>query len=107
MSSSSPCQVVAAAVGAVGEVPERERGGDGADVEAEAVAVAVDLGDGDPEEEHLDVDPLQGRELPRGGGPGDPGVVLDQPLPRQQELALPREVDLESPVGTEVVTFHA
>lgn len=98
--------VVAAAVGAVGEVGEGEGGGDGADVEAERVAGAVDLADGEPDEEHLDVDALERREPAGGGGAGDAGAVPDQPRPRQHELAVPREVHLEAPVLPELVPLH-
>jgi hypothetical protein len=94
-------------VRAVGEVGDGEGRGDGADVEAELVAGAVDLADGDPEEEHLDADPIQGREAAGRGGAGDAGVVAHQPRARQQELARAREVHLEAAVGAELVPRHA
>mgnify|MGYP003702587233 CR=1 FL=1 len=105
----------AAAARAVGEVGEREGGGERADEEPEVVAGAVDAADAEPREQHLHAHPLQrpDRAFHRHPGHAPPvpeqvrAAVAHAELAVSTAVAVAGEAHLEGAVGAEHVRLHA
>uniref|UniRef100_A0A0E0DQH4 Uncharacterized protein n=1 Tax=Oryza meridionalis TaxID=40149 RepID=A0A0E0DQH4_9ORYZ len=77
----------AAALRGLEEVVDGEVGGGDADGELEAVAAAGDLDDVEPEEEDLDGDAAEAREVARGDAAGDGALVAERVGALDGELA--------------------